>query len=323
MLLPESCALHCGTVTVILPNLSEAIAALAASAAPWLAAIRIGTSRHVTGTAWGNGPIVTTDRGLPPQDGYTLVMPGGRLATARLLHRAPALNLALLSLEEANPVPAMAGGRPPAVGSLALVAGADFDGSPTVRLTAVHRLSRATEQGAVLDMTEAQADPGALVLDPSGAVLGIAQVTSGGAVTIVPHLTVTGFMETASRAGAPASSRGAPPPSTRPRPSSGAHSDRRGWFGVALQPITVPESLVPRAGQASGRLVVGITAGGPAEQAGLRVGDVLLSLDGHSTSGANSLRTFLEGSRVGSRVEARILRETTIATAWLTVAEQP
>ena len=92
---------------------------------------------------------------------------------------------------------------------------------------------------------------------------------------------------------------------------------------MALQPITVPESLVPRAGQASGRLVVGITAGGPAEQAGLRVGDVLLSLDGHSTSGANSLRTFLEGSRVGSRVEARILRETTIATAWLTVAEQP
>jgi serine protease Do len=80
---------------------------------------------------------------------------------------------------------------------------------------------------------------------------------------------------------------------------------------------------VARAGQASGRLVVGITPGGPAERAGIRVGDVLLALDGFSTSGANSLRSFLEGSRIGSKVEARLLRDAVIATAWLTVAEHP
>jgi hypothetical protein len=50
---------------------------------------------------------------------------------------------------------------------------------------------------------------------------------------------------------------------------------------------------------------------------------VLLSLDGFSTSGANSLRRFLEGSRIGSKVEARLLRDAVIATAWLTVAEHP
>jgi serine protease Do len=81
--------------------------------------------------------------------------------------------------------------------------------------------------------------------------------------------------------------------------------------------------LVPRAGQASGRLVVGITVGGPAEQAGLRVGDVLLSLDGHTTSGPNALRAFLEGSRIGNQIEVRILRDGNVATARLTVGEQP
>lgn len=308
-------------MTLTLPTLSEAIAVLATTAAPWLAAIRVGATQYVTGTAWGNDAIVTTDRALPPRDSYTLVMPGGRPAAARLLHRDPGLNLALLRLEQPNPVPAMAAGRPPAVGSLALVVGADTDSSPTVRLTAVHRQSRASDQGAILDMTEAQADPGALVLDPNGAVLGIAHVAAGGAVTIVPHRTVTRFIETAPHAAA--ISRTLPPPVARPQPNGGQRSDRKGWFGVALQPITVPEPLVPRAGQASGRLVVGITTGGPAEQAGLRVGDVLLSLDGHSTSGANSLRSFLESSRIGTKVEARVLRDNAIATAWLTIAEQP
>ncbi len=297
-------------MTQSLSSLSEAIAALAAAAAPWLAAIRVGPNQHVTGTTWGDSLVVTTDRALPPRDDYTLVMPGGKRVAARMVHREPMLNLALLRLDQPISTPAMTAARPPAVGNLTIVVGADFDGSPTMRLTAVHRQPRASEHGAVLDMTEAQADAGSLALDTAGAVLGIVHLATDGAVAIVPHRVIARFIDSAPR-------------EAKPRPNHGHRADRRGWFGVALQPITVPEPLVPRAGQTSGRLVVGITAGSPADQAGLRVGDVLLSLDGHSTSGANSLRTFLEGSRIGSQVEARILRDTAIATAWLTIAEQP
>ena len=303
-------------MTSALSSLSDATAAIAAAAAPWLVAIRVGPHAHVSAVAWADGLVVTSDRALPASDGYSLVLPGGALVPGRLAHRDPSLDLALLRTDRPHPVSPLPPAREPALGSLVLVVGSDFDARPTMRLTAVHRTARHAGQGATLDLSEAQAQPGALLLDPHGAVLGIALIGPDGAVAIAPHRIVTRFVETLALADTSA------PASNRPRPA--AHTGgRRGWFGIALQPITVPEPLVPRAGQSSGRLIVGITAGGPADDAGLRVGDVLLSLDGHSTSGANALRTFLERTRIGDRVEARILRDTTVATTGLTVAEQP
>jgi S1-C subfamily serine protease len=93
-----------------------------------------------------------------------------------------------------------------------------------------------------------------------------------------------------------------------PAPSPTPPSARRGWLGVVLQPITVPDTIATRAGQSSGPMVVSITAGGPAEQAGLRVGDVLLALNGTSASGPHALRAFLESERIGSTVAVLLLR---------------
>jgi S1-C subfamily serine protease len=98
---------------------------------------------------------------------------------------------------------------------------------------------------------------------------------------------------------------------------------RRGWLGVSLQPITVPESLVHRAGQPTARQVVSVTRSGPADRAGLRAGDVLLALDGASTSGNHALRAFLAPERIGSEVEVRLMRDGHIHTTVLTVAAQP
>lgn len=343
-------------MTYILSEFSEAIAALAAGAAPWLAAIRIGPNQHVTGIAWGPDLVVTTEQALPPRDTYTLVLSSGMLAEARGLHRDPSLNLALLRLEHPNVVPGMTVAARPGVGALVVALGADYDGTPTVRLTAVHRQAREADQGAVLDLAEARTEVGGLVIDPSGGVLGMTSVARDGAVTVVPHRVITQFVEGAPLSGSapmpattgvrpvpepprpvyppprPAAMPAANPPRmpipARPAarsyaPTTGRNSERKAWLGVALQPIAVPEPLIARAGQNSGRLVVSLTAGGPAEQAGLRVGDVVLSLDGHSTSGPNSLRSFLDGSRIGNQVEVRVLRETALATAYLTVAEAP
>jgi S1-C subfamily serine protease len=107
-------------------------------------------------------------------------------------------------------------------------------------------------------------------------------------------------------------------------PSSvGGNDNRRGWLGVSLQPITVPEGLAHRAGQRTARQVVSITRGGPADRAGLRSGDVLLALDGSSTSGNHALRAFLAPERIGSQVQVRLMREGLVHTTVLTIAAQP
>src|SRR5271169_6453172 len=97
--------------TAALAQLSEAITAQIAAAAPMLAAIRIGPNRHISGILWQHDLVITSDQALPAQDSYTVVLPGGVLTAARPTRRNAAGNLASLRLEgSANPVPI----RPPA-----------------------------------------------------------------------------------------------------------------------------------------------------------------------------------------------------------------
>ncbi|HEY1411348.1 MAG TPA: PDZ domain-containing protein, partial [Rhodopila sp.] len=195
--------------------------------------------------------------------------------------------------------------------------------SPTVRLTTVHRVLRTADGPApVLDLSDTRLDPGCLVLDVEGQLIGLAAFgRNGEAVAIsgavIGRMLMPSLSLVSSQAGMPQ-----PAPIT-PAPITPSLSNRRGWLGVALQPITVPDALAGRVGQGSGRMVVSITKGGPAEIAGLRVGDVLLALNGTSASGPHALRAFLGSERIGSTVEARLLRDGTVLTTHLTIAVQP
>jgi S1-C subfamily serine protease len=197
---------------------------------------------------------------------------------------------------------------------MVVVLGADADASPTVRLTVIHRFTRTADGPApVLDLPGDSVEPGSLVLDPAGRLIGLAALGPNREAMAIPGALI-GRLPTPNFV-----------PATAPLPVSAFSSsaNRRGWLGVALQPITVPDQLVARAGQASGRMVVSITKGGPAEMAGVRIGDVLLALDGTSTSGPQALRAFLGGNRVGSTVEVKLLRDGNLVTTQLTIAVQP
>ncbi|WP_158925998.1 S1C family serine protease [Acidisphaera sp. S103] len=294
-----------------LVTFSAAISRLVASAAPLLSAIRVGPNRHLTGLVCQGDTILTTDQALPILDSYTVVLSNRLLIAARPGPRDPGINLAVLRLETpwpaANPEVATS-----PVGSVAVVLGADADASPNVRLTVIHRFTRTAEGLAPeLDLPGDSVDPGSLVLDPTGRLIGLAAPGPNKQAMAIPSALI-GRMLTPNHAAAPSAIPALPSP-----------SNRRGWLGVALQPITVPDQLVARAGQASGRMVVSITKGGPAEMAGVRIGDVLLALDGTSTSGPQALRAFLSGDRVGSTVEAKLLRDGNLVTTQLTIAVQP
>jgi S1-C subfamily serine protease len=286
-------------------QLSEAIASQVAAAAPLLTAIRIGPNRHISGIVWQQDLVVTSDQALPAQDSFTLVLPGGVLTAARPTRRNAVGHLASLRLEGAtNPVQILQPGEPRA-GALAVALGADANASPLVRLTAIHKVFPAQGDGndraLILDMPAGHVAEGGPVLDASGCLLGMAIVGAGDEATVIPYAAMARMLE----------------------PGQAQLSGRRGWLGVALQPITVPEAMRSAVGQASGRMVVSLAPSGPAELAGLRPGDILLSLDGHSVSGAHALRAFLGPERVGRQVEVRLMREGQLETRHLTIAPQP
>lgn len=295
---------------------SASISRLVVSAAPLLAAIRVGPNRHITGLICQGDMILTTDQALPILDSYTVVLSNRLLIAARPGPRDPGTNLAVLRLETPWPAVSPEIAASP-VGSMVVVLGADADASPTVRLTLIHRFTRTADGLApVLDLPSDSIEPGSLVLDPTGRLIGLAALGPNREAMAIPGALI-GRMLAPNQASATAVAVPLAVPAFQPL------SNRRGWLGVALQPITVPDQLVARAGQASGRMVVGITKGGPAEMAGMRIGDVLLALDGVSTSGPQALRAFLGGDRVGSTVEAKLLRDGNLVTTQLTIAVQP
>ena len=304
-------------MTSPLAALSDSISRLAAFGAPLLTAIRIGPNRHITGLLCPEGAIVTTDQALPAFDSYTIVLANRSLVPARPGARDSSSNLAVLQLEAPVQVSLPENGTP-ALGSMAVLLGADIDASPTVRLALVHRLQRtAGGPSAVLDLLGGEADPGSIVLDADGRLIGMAAPGASGEVVVVPYGNIGRMLKSGqSGAGHLVS------PQTQPS-VPGPSANRRGWLGVALQPITVPDQLIGRVGQTSGRMVVNITTGGPADRAGMRVGDVLLSLNGGSVSAQNSLRAFLAEERIGSEVEIKLLRDGSLITTHLTVAIQP
>ncbi len=293
-----------------LGQMSDALAALVNDAAPMLCAIRTGPNRHVTGLVWRPELVVTCDQPLPAQESYTIVLPpGASLLPARPARRDPTSNLASLELDTQLPRPSIRGGKEPAVGSLAVVLSADVDASPTARMAMVRRVSANGPIGPTitLDLPNGGVE-GGFVLDVRGGLLGMLIPGMGGDALVVPHATIARFADPLTMAGV------APARLT---------VEGRPWLGVALQPIALTDDARPIAGQKSGRLVVSLTPNGPADQAGVRLGDVLLAIDGKSVMGSSGLRSMLGSEQIGSPVRIRLMREGRLRNCSVVVAPHP
>ena len=86
---------------------------------------------------------------------------------------------------------------------------------------------------------------------------------------------------------------------------------RRGFVGVGSQPVQLPEALRQKVGlpdQETGLLVVTVEAGGPAEQAGLLLGDLILAFGGEVVRDPGELRDLLGSDQVGQQATLRIVR---------------
>ncbi|HVR75635.1 MAG TPA: PDZ domain-containing protein, partial [Planctomycetota bacterium] len=85
---------------------------------------------------------------------------------------------------------------------------------------------------------------------------------------------------------------------------------RRSYIGVAGQSIPLHRRLVRihdlEAG--NGVLVVSVEHGSPAEKSGLRDGDIVVALDGHSTAGVDDLHRLLTEERIGRPCALTCLR---------------
>src|SRR5207237_4875599 len=79
----------------------------------------------------------------------------------------------------------------------------------------------------------------------------------------------------------------------------------RPYIGVVMQPVEIPESLQKKAGvnANAGLLVMHVESGGPADQAGVLLGDLLLDMEGQSFSDLEDVYQALGQKRAGQEVQ--------------------
>ncbi len=98
---------------------------------------------------------------------------------------------------------------------------------------------------------------------------------------------------------------------------------KRGYLGLAGQPVALPENQRGTDGREQALLVVGVTGGSPAAAAGVLVGDLLLEFDGHPVESPEDLLDLLVGDRVGRTITIRALRGGALVDLAVTVGERP
>ena len=135
---------------------------------------------------------------------------------------------------------------------------------------------------------------GAAVIDNSGGVIGIAS----SALSRIAGLAIPA--STINRVADEILSRG---------------HVRRGYLGVGLQPVTVGDHQ-------KSLIVLSVERESPADQAGLLVGDILVSLGGKAVSDTGDVQTALESAAVGQSIEASLLRGGEARQVAITIGER-
>jgi serine protease Do len=103
---------------------------------------------------------------------------------------------------------------------------------------------------------------------------------------------------------------------------------QRGYLGVGLQPVD--EDLAPAVGIAkgTGEMVRTIVPNGPAAQAGIQQGDVIVKVNGQQVTPDQTVSYLIANSKVGSKIPIEIIRgagtpNAKHGTVYVTLADRP
>ena len=200
------------------------------------------------------------------------------------------------------------------VGQLVVAMGNPFGLQATVTtgvVSALRRTLRATTGRLIEDIvqTDAALNPGnsgGALLDSRGRVIGVNTAIIAGA-------NATGF---------------AVPINTAKRVIPDLMREGRvvrGYLGLAGQTVPFPRAAAARYGISvpAGVQVVQTVSGGPAEKAGLRAGDVILSVDGKDAPSVDAIHRILDGNSIGRASHLRVLRRGEVIEATITPARRP
>jgi S1-C subfamily serine protease len=293
---------------------SAVVTAVAQSVLPSVASIAVRSRR---GNGGGSASVITPD-------GYLLtsahVVAGTRSAevafadgttvAADIAGRDELSDLAVLKARGAVPEPVMMGrAEDLQVGQLVVAIGNPLGLAGSVTAGIVSGLGRSlpTKSGRVVDeviQTDAALNPGnsgGVLADGRGRMVGVNTAVAGvGLGLAVPinastHKIIAALMHTGRV--------------------------RRAWLGIAGAHIPVPPAAATKLGTTHGLQIASVVAGSPAAEAGLRRGDIVVSVDGKNVVTATAIQQLMVEDAIARRIEMTVWRNGALVDVFVTPRE--
>ena len=280
---------------------SAAVVRVAERVLPSVASLLVRTNR---GSGAGSASVLTSDGFLLTSahvvegaDSAEAAFTDGTEVRADVVGRDPLSDLAVLRARGAVPAPVTLGDAAALrVGQLVVALGNPLGlaGSVTAGIVSALGRSLPTRSGRVVDeviQTDAALNPGnsgGVLANSAGRMVGVNTAVAGiGVGLAVPiNATTRALITTLMTHG----------------------RVRRAWLGIAGAQSPLPPQLVAKLGRRSGLRVAQVIAGSPADQAGLRVGDIVVAVGGEDIVSSTAIQRLMVEHAIGRRLEITVWR---------------
>jgi len=260
-----------------------------------------------------NNHVVSAGAEGATVDSITVTLTNREEYPAKLVGRDPATDIAVLKIDAKKPMPFVKFGDSTRarVGDWVVAIGNPFALSGTVTagiISALHRGTGGTYDKFIqTDASINQGNSGGPMFDMRGNVIGInSQILSpsGGNVGIgfaIPSEQAAPIVETLRK----------------------GQAVKRGYLGIQITPLG--EDMADSLGLAKnrGEFVQGVEPGKGAEKAGIRAGDVIVSVAGQEVTPDQNLSSIVANQAIGARVPIVLIRNGQRQTVTAVVGERP
>ena len=262
-----------------------------------------------SGIVYDSSLVLTASHVLERDENITIYTPDKRTLPTKLVGRDNATDLAVLRVENLNIEPAKSASDDARVGQLVLIVGRSSEEGPMASMGIVSAVGGPLTIGrdATLERyirTDAIPYPGfsgSPLIDTQGNVLGVLTTGLGNSVTLaIPVQLAKQVVDALVQFG----------------------YRKRGYLGIGSQFVEIPTTQRANRPQEYGLLIVKVDEHSPAQRAGIMIGDILVSVDGHVIKDPEDLKIALTSERVGKTIPIEVIRGNNVQTLQLTVGQR-
>ncbi|MDE2117267.1 MAG: Do family serine endopeptidase [Betaproteobacteria bacterium] len=262
-----------------------------------------------------DGYILTNHHVIEAADQIEVALADGRKAKGRIIGSDPETDLAVIKIDLPGNIPAVTFGHAEQaqVGDIVLAIGNPFDVGQTVTMGIISALKRShlglnTFENFI--QTDAAINPGnsgGALVDVNGNLIGINSAIyspNGGSLGIgfaIPISTAKKIMEQIIQTG----------------------SVTRGWIGVAMQELTPELAESFKLGEAQGVLISEVVRNSPADQAGIKPGDILTTVDNKPLADSSAMLETISNLQPGKVAVLKLLRNQREVVVQVKVGKRP